>query len=139
MPATPAGELELDLGPPASTVAPASEPTDPFGPSLEMDFAAAPPVQPAALDDPFGSALDPEPPPPQSQPPLARAAADLDVPRGSSSFTSDPVSVDAAVSIPAGRLSADLLEVSVPIEISLANAGQEILIPIRLQLKIRIT
>ena len=48
------------------------------------------------------------------------------------------MSVDASVNIPAGALKADLVEVSVPVEISLSSAGQEILVPIRLQLKIRI-
>lgn len=132
------GELELDLGTPA----PSSGPGDPFGSSLEMDFAAPPPAQPSPLDDPFGSALDtvppPPPPPPPSRPAAGKPIAGLGAPRGSSSFTSDPVSVDAAVNIPAGAIKADLVEVSVPVEISLQNAGQEILIPIRLQLKIRI-
>ena len=130
-PAGPTGELELDLG----SADPASGPGDPFGPSLEMDFGSPPPP-PAPLDDPFGSALEPEPPPPP--PPAPARAKPLGPSGGSSSFTSDPVSVDASVSIPAGALKADLVEVSVPVEISLSSAGQEILVPIRLQLKIRI-
>ena len=48
------------------------------------------------------------------------------------------MSVEASVNIPAGALKADLVEVSVPVEINLQSAGQEILLPIRLQLKIRI-
>jgi small GTP-binding protein len=132
-PAGPTGELELDLGSPD----PSSGPGDPFGSSLEMDFGP-PGGAPAPLDDPFGSALEPEPPPPPPPPPAPARAKPLGPSGGSSSFTSDPVSVDASVNIPAGALKADLVEVSVPVEISLSSAGQEILVPIRLQLKIRI-
>ena len=102
-----------------------------------MDFGP-PGGAPAPLDDPFGSALEPEPPPPPPPPPAPARAKPLGPSGGSSSFTSDPVSVDASVNIPAGALKADLVEVSVPVEISLSSAGQEILVPIRLQLKIRI-
>ena len=130
-PAGPTGELELDLGSPE----PSSGPGDPFGPSLEMDFASPAAAQ-APFDDPFGSALEPEPPPPPA--PAPARPKPLGPSGGSSSFTSDPVSVDASVNIPAGALKADLVEVSVPVEISLSSAGQEILVPIRLQLKIRI-
>lgn len=130
-PAGPTGELELDLGSPE----PSSGPGDPFGPSLEMDFAPPAAAQ-APFDDPFGSALEPEPPPPPA--PAPARPKPLGPSGGSSSFTSDPVSVDASVNIPAGALKADLVEVSVPVEISLSSAGQEILVPIRLQLKIRI-
>ena len=136
------GELELDLGP--TEPAPASGPGDPFGSSLEMDFAAPPSPPQSPLDDPFGSALDPTPAPAPAPPPAKPASAPakpmpgLGAPRGSSSFTADPVSVEASVNIPAGALKADLVEVSVPVEINLQSAGQEILLPIRLQLKIRI-
>ncbi|MBK5255991.1 MAG: hypothetical protein JJE39_08155, partial [Vicinamibacteria bacterium] len=57
---------------------------------------------------------------------------------GSSSFTSDPINVEAAVDIPAGALKADPVLVSVPVELTLSGSGRDILIPIRLQLKIRI-
>jgi len=63
---------------------------------------------------------------------------ELGAPGGSSTFTADPVTAVASVEIPAGSLKADLVEVSVPVEINLSGAGREILIPIRLQLKIRI-
>jgi hypothetical protein len=57
---------------------------------------------------------------------------------GSSSFTSDPVNAQASVDIPAGALKAAPVNVTVPVEISLTSGGREILVPIRLQLKIRI-
>jgi hypothetical protein len=63
---------------------------------------------------------------------------ELGAPGGSSTFTSDPVNVQAAVDIPAGALKADPVQVTVPVEISLTSGGREILVPIRLQLKIRI-
>ena len=59
-------------------------------------------------------------------------------PGGSSSFTSDPVSAQASIDIAAGALRADPVQVTVPVEISLTSGGREILVPIRLQLKIRI-
>jgi len=133
-PAGATGELELDLGSPEPT----SGPDDPFGSSLEMDFGSAPGPGPAALDDPFGAALEPPPPPPTPAPASPSRTPGLGPSGGSSSFTSDPVSVDASVNIPAGSLKAELVEVSVPVEIHLSSAGQEILVPIRLQLKIRI-
>lgn len=103
-----------------------------------MDFGSAPGPGPAALDDPFGAALEPPPPPPTPAPASPSRTPGLGPSGGSSSFTSDPVSVDASVNIPAGSLKAELVEVSVPVEIHLSSAGQEILVPIRLQLKIRI-
>jgi hypothetical protein len=63
---------------------------------------------------------------------------ELGAPGGSSSFTSDPVSAEASVDIPAGALKTDPVQISVPIELKLSGAGREILVPIRLQLKIRI-
>jgi hypothetical protein len=137
-PAGATGELELDLGPagPAS-----SGPGDPFGSALDSPFGGPPAQsQPAALEDPFGSALDS----PSAAQPSRAAASPLDsmmelgAPGGSSSFTSDPVNVQASVDIPAGALKADPVHVSVPVEISLTSGGREILVPIRLQLKIRI-
>lgn len=132
------GELELDLGPSGP---PSSGPGDPFGSALDSPFGGPPAQsQPASLDDPFGSAL--EPPPAAPGPPPAGSPLDsmmeLEVPGGSSSFTSDPVSVQASVDIPKGALKADPVHVSVPVEISLTSGGREILVPIRLQLKIRI-
>ncbi len=132
------GELELDLGPSGP---PSSGPGDPFGSALDSPFGGPPAQsQPASLDDPFGSAL--EPPPAAPGPPPAGSPLDsmmeLGVPGGSSSFTSDPVSVQASVDIPKGALKADPVHVSVPVEISLTSGGREILVPIRLQLKIRI-
>ena len=137
-PAGATGELELDLGP----AAPASSgPGDPFGSALDSPFGGPPAQnQPAALDDPFGSALEPPPaapPPPSAGSPLD-SMMELGAPGGSSSFTSDPVSVQASVDIPKGALKADPVHVSVPVEISLTSGGREILVPIRLQLKIRI-
>lgn len=137
------GEIELELGPPA----PASGPGDPFGSALESPFdtpqATAPP---ASLEDPFASTLEPSSPfdAPTGAPPAAAPESPLDsmmelgAPGGSSSFTSDPVSVQASVDIPAGALKADLVQVTVPVEISLSSGGREILVPIRMQLKIRI-
>ena len=131
------GELELDLGPAGP---PSSGPGDPFGSALDSPFGGPPAQnQPAALDDPFGSALDP-PSAAASRPagsPLD-SMMELGAPGGSSSFTSDPVNVQATVDIPAGALKADPVHVSVPVEISLTSGGREILVPIRLQLKIRI-
>ena len=137
-PAGSTGEVELDLGPPAS--ASASGPGDPFGSALESPFDEAPATsQPAALEDPFGSALEPA----GAQTPAAGGSPldsmmELGAPGGSSSFTSDPVSVQASVDIPKGALRADPVQVTVPVEISLTSGGREILVPIRMQLKIRI-
>ena len=129
------GELELDLGPAA---APSSGPGDPFGSALDSPFGGPPARhQPAALDDPFGSALDAPSGAPSTASPLD-SMMELGAPGGSSSFTSDPVNVQASVDIPAGALKADPVHVSVPVEISLTSGGREILVPIRLQLKIRI-
>ena len=139
-PAGSTGELELDLGSPT----PSSGPGDPFG---DLPFAQAQPSPlPSPLDDPFGSSLEAGSPF-DSLPPSARAAAggspldsiaELGGPGGSSSFTSDPVSVGASVDVPAGALKANPVLVSVPVELTLSGSGREILIPIRLQLKIRI-
>lgn len=137
-PAGATGELELDLGPAAPS---SSGPGDPFGSALDSPFGGPPAQsQPTALDDPFGSALEPPsaaPPPPSAGSPLD-SMMELGAPGGSSSFTSDPVNVQASVDIPAGALKADPVHVSVPVEISLTSGGREILVPIRLQLKIRI-
>jgi len=137
-PAGATGELELDLEPAGPS---SSGPGDPFGSGLDSPFGGAPAQgQPTALDDPFGSALDSPsaaPPPPPAGSPLD-SMMELGAPGGSSSFTSDPVNVQASVDIPAGALKADPVHVSVPVEISLTSGGREILVPIRLQLKIRI-
>ena len=137
-PAGSTGEIELELGPPPST-----GPGDPFGSALESPFGAGPATaQPAALDDPFASTLEPAAPfsPPPGRPAPAGSPLDsmLGAPGGSSSFTSDPVNVQASVDIPAGALKADPVQVTVPVEISLTSGGREILVPIRMQLKIRI-
>ncbi len=130
-PAGATGELELDLGSPE----PSSGPGDPFGSALDSEFAAPPaPGLPAPLDDPFGSTLEPAPP---AGSPLD-SMMELGAPGSSSSFTADPVSVEASVEVPAGSLKADPVQISVPIELRLAGSGRDILIPIRLQLKIRI-
>ncbi len=151
-PAGATGELELDLGP---APAPAG-PGDPFGPTLDMEFAPPLPAPSSPLEDPFGSALEPgspfdggmdmEMPPPPAPPargagrrdPSVDSLSGLGAPGGSSSFTSDPVSVEASVTIPTGSLKADLVEVSVPIDLTMSGGAQDVLIPIRLQLKIRI-
>jgi len=132
------GELELDLGPGGP---PSAASDDPFGSALDSPFDAPPARnQPAALDDPFGSALDS----PGAAPPRKPAAAPLDPVMelgalgSSSSFTSDPVNAQASVDIPAGALKAAPVNVTVPVEITLTSGGREILVPIRLQLKIRI-
>ena len=142
------GELDLDLGSPAGV----SGPGDPFDSPLDSEFDPSPGVaaSPAssALDDPFGPSLEASPfdaspssaqghsgSPPRS--PLD-SMMDLGTPGGSSSYTADPVTVDASVDIPAGSLRADPVQVSVPIELTLSATGRDILIPIRLQLKIRI-
>jgi len=126
----PAGDLELDLGPPPAPAGPG----DPFGPTLDMEFGAPSPAPPSALEDPFGSALEPGSP--------FDGGVELEMPPpppgGSSSFTSDPVSVEASVTIPASSLKADLVEISVPVDLTMSGGAQDVLIPIRLQLKIRI-
>ena len=48
------------------------------------------------------------------------------------------MSVEASVEIPAGALKANPVQVSVPVELTLSATGREVLVPIRLQLKIRI-
>ncbi|MEO5762524.1 MAG: hypothetical protein ABIR28_09470 [Vicinamibacteria bacterium] len=63
---------------------------------------------------------------------------ELGAPGGSSTFTSDPVNVEASVEVPSGALSAEPVQVTVPVEITLSGGGRDILIPIRLQLKIRV-
>ena len=135
-PAGPTGEIELDLGPPAR----AAGPGDPFGSGLDSPFESTP--APAPLDDPFGSALEPAPfeAPRAGRPPAGGSPLDsmLGAPGGSSSFTSDPVNVQASVDIPRGALKAEPVQVTVPVEISLTSGGREILVPIRMQLKIRI-
>lgn len=114
-------ELDLDLLAPP----PATDPADPFG----FDDAPAPSSPlPPALDDPFASALEPTPPPPERVPVLG----------GSSSFTADPVSVEAVIDIPSGTLTATPVNVHVPVEITISSGDREILVPIRLQLKVRI-
>ena len=128
------GELDLDLAPPPGTGAP--DPGDPFGSGLDSPFgdpvAAA---APSPLDDPFGSALDlgaPGPPP---------RALELDLPpapSGSSSFTADPVSVSASVDVERGAFAAEPVTIQVPVEVTLTSGGREILVPIRLQLQVRI-
>jgi len=117
MPSGATGELELDLGPPGSG------PGDPF-----------------ASESPFGAALDPPAPPAPRRPsaPSPLDSMELGSPGGSSSFTSDPVNVQASVDVPAGALKADPVQVTVPVEITLSSGGREVLVPIRLQLKIRI-
>lgn len=149
-PAPAGGDLELDLGPPPAPAGPG----DPFGPTLDMEFASPPPAPASPLEDPFGSALEPgspfdagpememPPPPAPARGAGRREPADslsgLGAPGGSSSFTSDPVSVEASVTIPAGSLKAEVVEVSVPIDLTMSGGAQDVLIPIRLQLKIRI-
>ena len=120
-------ELSLDsLG-----EAPGSGPGDPFGSPLDSSFATPPPSnRPAPLDDPFGSSLEAASP--------LDSMMELGAPGGSSSFTSDPVSVEASVDVPAGSVRASPVQVSVPIELTLSGSGRDIVIPIRLQLKIRI-
>lgn len=132
------GEVERNFG--------SAGPGDPFGSSLESPFGPTAPNQPAPLDDPFGSSLGPASPF-DSQPRAASTPSggspldsmmDLGAPGGSSSFTSDPVNVEASVDIKAGSISADPVLVTVPVEITLSSGGREILVPIRLQLKVRI-
>lgn len=142
-PAGTTGELELDLAAPPS----ASGPGDPFSDSpFGEPPAPSPAAGPSALEDPFGSSLevvspfDSPPPPvrPQAQGSPLDSIAGLGASGGSSSFTSDPVSAEASIEIPAGALKADPIQVSVPVELTLSGSGRDILIPIRLQLKIRI-
>lgn len=139
-------ELDVDLDLPV-----VPDPGDPFGSDLDSPFnsqpEAGPPAPlPSTLEDPFGSSLEPVSPfgpppglplPPTSGSPLD-SILDLGPPGGSTSFTSDPVSLSASVDIPAGAFSADPVHVTVPVEITVSSTGREILIPIRLQLKIRI-
>ncbi|MBK5256323.1 MAG: GTPase domain-containing protein, partial [Vicinamibacteria bacterium] len=111
-PAGHTGELELDL----VSLGPAAGPGDPFG---DSPFGEPPPPPPASvppsplpLDDPFGSSLegsspfDSPPPEPKTRSTGSAldAMAELGAPGGSSSFTSDPINVEAAVDIPAGAL-----------------------------------
>ena len=128
------GGLDLELAPPPPPAMP--DPNDPFGSALSSEFDT--PAAPAALEDPFGaSPFDPPPPAPSSGSPLD-SMMELGSPGGSSSFTSDPVSVEASIDVPAGALRADPVEVTVPVELTLQASGREILIPIRLRLKIRV-
>jgi small GTP-binding protein len=133
------GELDLDLGAPAS-----AGPGDPFGsgPGSPFDSGHLSKPQKNALPDPFGSPLEPASP---FDSPLDSALgspldsmAELGAPGGTSSFTADPVNVSASVDIKAGAHSADPVHVNVPLEVTLSSGGREILVPIRLQLKIRI-
>jgi small GTP-binding protein len=138
-PAGTTGEIELELGPPPSPAGPG----DPFGSALSSPFDPAPATAaPASLEDPFASTLGPGSPFDAAAPAAAGSPLDsmveLGSPGGSSSFTSDPVSVQASVDIPRGALKADPVQVTVPVEISLSSGGREILVPIRMQLKIRI-
>ena len=141
----PAGPADFDLDLGAPPPAPAVGPGDPFGSDLGAPFETA--VAPGApLDDPFGPSLEPaspfdEPiglPGARPEPPSIDSMMELGAPGGSSSFTSDPVNVAAEVSIPAGSVSAEPVHLTVPVEITLSSGGREILIPIRLQLKVRI-
>ena len=129
-PAGSTGELELELGPVPSA---APGPSDPFA---DSPFATEPPPAPPVLDDPFGAELgspEPVPAPGRATPALSdRPAA------SASSFTSDPVSAEAAIEIPSGALRANTVEISVPVELSLSGQGGNIVVPIRLQLKIRV-
>jgi hypothetical protein len=138
-------ELDLDLGPPPVL----ADPGDPFESPLDSAFPAAPPSsEPVPLGDPFGASVEvvqasavdsPEPgPEPASSTPPQDSMAELGALGGSSSFTSDPVNVEASVDISASSVKADPVHVSVPIELDLSGGGSNILIPIRLQLKIRI-
>jgi hypothetical protein len=51
--------------------------------------------------------------------------------------TNDGISGGAPIELPRA-IKADLVQVQVPVEITLSSGGREILVPIRLQLKIRI-
>jgi hypothetical protein len=127
------GELELDLGPSPAPASPSSN-SDPFGSALDSPFAEEPAAAPPALEDPFGSALGAPPP----APPQVDSMMGLGAPGGSSSFTSDPVSAEASIEISAGALSANPVEITVPVELNLSGRGGDILVPIRLQLKIKV-
>jgi hypothetical protein len=135
-------ELDLDLGPPPGP----GDPGDPFGSPLDSAFSPAPSSsEPEPLGDPFGSSPEasafdsPEPGPrAASSAPPPDSMAELGALGSSSSFTSDPVNVEASVDLDASSLKADPVHVSVPIELDLSAGGRNILIPIRLQLKIRI-
>jgi small GTP-binding protein len=140
------GDLELDLGSPEP--APAPPAGDPFGSALDSPFgeppAPEPVAMPAALEDPFGSSLDASSPFDTPAPMTAVADSPLDSmmelgsPGGSSSFTSDPVSAEASIEIPAGALQSDPVLITVPVELNLSGGGRDILVPIRLQLKIKV-
>jgi len=133
------GELELDLEP----ADPSQGPGDPFGDSPFAEAPAPPSGTAAALDDPFGSSLPGSPFDSPAAPPTKGSGSGSRAPGrggtgGSSTFTSDPVSVEAEVDVPTGALKSSPVEVSVPVDLTLQDSGREILIPIRLQLKIRI-
>ncbi len=134
------GEFERRQGSPSSSAGPG----DPFGDSPFGEPAVAQSASP--LDDPFGSSFEAASSF-GSVPPSRRGTAagspldaltELGAPGGSSSFTSDPVGVEASVDVPAGALKANPVLVTVPVELTLSGSGRDILIPIRLQLKIRI-
>jgi len=137
-----AEELDLDLGPPPVL----ADPGDPFGSPLDSAFSPAPSSsEPAPLGDPFGSSPEASPSDSPEPGPLATSSvpppdsmAELGALGSSSSFTSDPVNVEASVDVDASSLKADPVHVSVPIELDLSGGGRSILIPIRFQLKIRI-
>ena len=127
------GELELDLGPSPAPAGPSGG-ADPFGSALDSPFAESPAAAPPALEDPFGSALEA----PSTAPAPLDSMASLGAPGGSSSFTADPVSAEASIEISAGALRANPVEISVPVELNLSGRGGDILVPIRLQLKIKV-
>ena len=133
------GGLDLDLGPPPPHAT--LDSTDPFASPLGSEFDAPPTT--AALDDPFGSPLDVDASSPFGAPPPATASPldsmmELGAPGGSSTYTSDPVSVEASIDIPAGSRGTEPVQITVPVELTLQAGGRDVLIPIRLQLKIRI-
>ncbi len=95
----------LDLGPPPVVAGPG----DPFGSPLDSAFSPAPSSsEPAPLGDPFGSSPEASPSDSPEPGPLATSSApppdsmtELGALGSSSSFTSDPVNVEASVDIDA--------------------------------------
>lgn len=90
--------------------------------SLDLDLPGNPPGDPPAPS--LDSILDPPSPSVQTG--------------ASTAFTADPVSAAAEVNVSAADLRSAPVQISIPVQLKIASGVSEILIPIKLQLKINI-